>query len=131
MVVLLSQVVGLAVLVLLVLSSRQGMPATRDLLAAACVGVSGAVGLACFYKALAIGTMSVVAPVTATGALIPVVVGLGGGDKPDALQALGMIAAVGGILLVTRDGETDPERARYSRMSIVLAFAAALMIGLG
>jgi drug/metabolite transporter (DMT)-like permease len=131
LVVLLSQLIGLAVLAVLVVSSRQGMPASADLFAAACVGLTGAVGLGCFYTALAIGAMSVVAPITATGALVPVVVGIAGGDSPGALQAVGMVAAVVGILLVTQDGQAGPGRTRTSRLSIALAFAAALTIGVG
>ena len=40
--------------------------------------------------ALAIGTMSVVAPISATGAAVPVLVGLAEGERPSALQIAGM-----------------------------------------
>jgi drug/metabolite transporter (DMT)-like permease len=130
-VVLLSQVIGLFALVGLVVAAGQGMPHGTELLGAAGAGLTGAVGLGCFYRALALGKMSVVAPITATGAIVPVIVGLGDGDQPGGLQAAGMVAAVIGILLATQDGDDDAEGRRRSRTSIALAFAAAVSIGLG
>ena len=40
------------------------------------------VGLAAFYRALAMGTMSIVAPIAATGVCIPVIVGIADGEHP-------------------------------------------------
>ena len=49
---------------------------------AALSGLAGAIGLASFYRGLAIGNMGVVAPISSTAAIIPVVVGIASGDRP-------------------------------------------------
>ena len=64
-------------------------------------GVVGACGLAAFYAALAAGTMGVVAPIAATGVLVPVVAGLVRGDQPSALQGVGIAAALVGVVLAS------------------------------
>jgi len=45
------------------------------------------VALGCFYRALAIGTMSVVAQISATAAAVPVLVGLAEGERPSTLAS--------------------------------------------
>ena len=79
-VVLVSQSVGLiTLLVVLVLTDRQ-VPPAADLGWGALAGLCGMVGLVLFYQALATGTMSVVAPVTAViSAVVPVTFGLATG----------------------------------------------------
>ena len=52
-------------------------------------GLVGVVSLGCFYAALAGGTMGVVAPVAATGAIVPIGVGIAEGESPSALQLVG------------------------------------------
>jgi drug/metabolite transporter (DMT)-like permease len=64
-------------------------------------GLAGALGLAAFYAALAGGTMGVVAPLAATGAVVPVVVGLVRGEHPGALQAAGIVLALVGVVLAS------------------------------
>lgn len=64
-------------------------------------GVIGCVSLAAFYRALATGTMGVVAPVASLGVVVPVVVGLAGGETPAALQVAGIVAAVIGVVLAS------------------------------
>jgi drug/metabolite transporter (DMT)-like permease len=130
-VVLISQAIGLCAVALLAVIAGEATPESGDLAAAAIAGLTGAVGLGCFYQALAVGTMSVVAPVTATAAIVPVVIGLGDGDHPGSLQLVGMGTVALGVLLVTQDGETDPDKRRASRTSVGLALIAALSIGLG
>lgn len=95
---------------------------------AAFAGSAGIIALGCFYRALAIGTMSVVAPISATGAAVPVLVGLAEGERPGALQIAGMAVALGGVILASREpieeGAAPPNRA-----AIGLALVAALGFG--
>ena len=65
-------------------------------------GVAGGCALVLFYRGLAEGTMSVVAPVSACGAIVPVAAALLSGDQPNALAGLGVLAAVTGVVLVSR-----------------------------
>ena len=89
-----SQLVGLVVLVLtapLVAGSAGG----GDLAWGLAAGAGGAVGVALLYHGLAVGLMSVVAPVTAVGAAtLPVVFGLATGERPPALALLGVVLAL-------------------------------------
>jgi drug/metabolite transporter (DMT)-like permease len=64
-------------------------------------GIVGVVGLGAFYAALAQGTMGVIAPIAALGALIPVGVGLARGDEPSNLQLVGIAIAIVGVVLAS------------------------------
>jgi drug/metabolite transporter (DMT)-like permease len=71
-----------------------------DLLWGAAAGLCGMVGLLCFYRALAVGTMSIVSPITAVvSAIVPVVAGLLLGDRPEALAWVGIAIGIGAIVL--------------------------------
>jgi len=63
--------------------------------------VLGTVGLAAFYRGLAAGAMSVVAPIAAVAAVIPVAWGVATGDSLDLLQAVGIAVALAGSLLAS------------------------------
>ncbi|CCH88636.1 conserved membrane protein of unknown function [Modestobacter italicus] len=103
-VVVLSQAVGL--LALLVLLPWLGGPVQpADLAWGAAAGLAGAAGLVVFFRALASGVMSVVAPVTAvTAAAVPVLVGLASGDSVTAWAAVGIALALVAVVLVSADG---------------------------
>lgn len=89
--------------VLLALST-DGSPTRADLLWGALAGVGSGAGGAFLYRGLAAGRMGVVAPISAVGAaLLPVVVGVATGERPEALVWLGILAAVPGIWLVSRE----------------------------
>jgi drug/metabolite transporter (DMT)-like permease len=127
----LAQGVGLLLSVPLVVLSGRGFPAAGPALASLGAGVAVLVGLGCFYRALAAGTMSVVAPVAATGVAIPVLAGLLGGNHLAAVQALGMLAAVLGVVLCSRHRSAGRTAAgaRAHRDSIGLAVGAAVAFG--
>jgi drug/metabolite transporter (DMT)-like permease len=102
-----SQAVGLAGAVLVMLLAGRPWIGFSGLWPVLLGGIAGSVALMTFYKALAIGTMSIVAPITATSALLPFLWGPAGG--PDrALQRrailLALVATVGiGLMLVGYD----------------------------
>ncbi|MFM7719033.1 MAG: EamA family transporter, partial [Actinomycetota bacterium] len=78
-----------------------GDPTREDLLLGAASGALNCVGLIALYRALALGPMSVAAPVTSvTGAGTAVVAGLLGGERFTGLTALGAVAAVIAIVAV-------------------------------
>src|SRR5688572_2016699 len=66
LVMLVSQAAGLAGILILVLAAGEARPPGDALVAAALAGAGGALALSAFYHALAIGTMSIVAPISAT-----------------------------------------------------------------
>jgi drug/metabolite transporter (DMT)-like permease len=123
---------GLALVVLLT-AIAAGAPTAHDGAAtawAAASGVFGLVGLSAFYRALAIGRMSIVAPLSATGVFIPVLVGLASGERPRSLQLAGMVLATVGVVLAGREAPApDAEARRASRTAVLLALLAAVGFG--
>ena len=103
-VVAVSQAAGLVGL-LLVLPVLGGDPTGTDLVWGAVAGTTGAAGLLLFYRALAVGVMSVVAPVTAVStAALPVLGGLLLGERIGLLAALGIVLALTAVVLVAAEG---------------------------
>ncbi len=128
-VVAFSQLAGLLALVALLpwLGGRVG-PA--DLGWGAAAGVAGAAGLVVFFRTLARGVMSVVAPVTAvTAAAVPVLVGLAGGDRIDLWAALGILLALAAVVLVSAEGGLSALRTARPA-SVPPALLAGSMFGL-
>jgi drug/metabolite transporter (DMT)-like permease len=99
-------------------------------------GVGGGTGLAAFYRALSLGTMSVVSPVVACGAVVPFAIALATGERPSSLALAGAAAALAGAVLasVEERRSTSPERARAISLALVAAVALGLFVyflGLG
>jgi drug/metabolite transporter (DMT)-like permease len=70
-------------------------------------GVGSGSGTAFLYRGLSSGRMGVVAPVSAVGAvLVPLLVGILTGERPDALAWAGILIALPGIWLVSREEGT-------------------------
>jgi drug/metabolite transporter (DMT)-like permease len=81
-----------------------GAPSATDLWWGALAGVGAGAGTAFLYRGLAGGRMGVVAPVSGVGAtVIPVLIGVAGGERPAAFVWLGILAALPGIWLVSRE----------------------------
>ena len=88
--------VGLVLVVVALLISGEGLPPRDAILYALAAGVCGVSALGFFYSALAIGTMSIVAPISASGAALPVLVGVATGDALSALVAVGLVVTMAG-----------------------------------
>ncbi len=96
--------VGAFVFSALVALVTRGEPTTADLTWGALGGIGSGLGGAFLYRGLAAGRMGVVAPVSAVGAaILPVVVAVTTGERPELLVWLGIAAAVPGIWLVSRE----------------------------
>lgn len=91
-------------------------------------GIGGGIGLAAFYRALAVGTMSVVSPVAACGALVPFGLALATGERPSILVVGGAVAALAGAVAasIEEHGSGVPGR----RQGALLAVGAAIALGL-
>jgi drug/metabolite transporter (DMT)-like permease len=125
-VVALSQVIGLAALVVL-LPWLGGDASTADLAWGAGAGLAGATGLVIFFRTLARAVMSVVAPVTAvTAAAVPVAVGLLGGERVGPWASAGIVLALVAIVLVSAEnGVAELRRARATGLGPALLAGAA------
>jgi drug/metabolite transporter (DMT)-like permease len=128
-VLVVSQAAGLTSIALVVAVRGVGPPEARYLGYAALAGVAGAVGLAALYQGLAVGPMSIVAPISATAAVVPVVAGVVTGERPSAAQAVGIGLAVVGVALASRSQGADEAR-RGETTGVALALVAALSFGL-
>jgi drug/metabolite transporter (DMT)-like permease len=91
-------------------------------------GLVGLVGLGAVYRGMAIGVVSVVSTIAATGPVIPLVVGLVLGERPTLVQFVGMALALGGIGLLAVDRGTV-ESGRRLVPGVGLALLAALAFG--
>src|SRR5688500_5070652 len=94
--------VGGAVALALVVGALGAVGGTSALAWGVVAGAFGGSGLMFFYRGLAIGPMSIVAPVAACGAAVPVVVAFLLGQVPSAVAIGGIAAALVGIVLVSR-----------------------------
>jgi drug/metabolite transporter (DMT)-like permease len=102
-----SQLAGAAALLVAFALSGQ-RPEASGIAWGAASGVVAAVGVLLFYRALAIGPTSVVSPVVASGVAIPVLVGAFWGELPSAVVVVGLLAAVGGLAIVSLVNSEDP-----------------------
>lgn len=130
-VVLWSHVVGLMAL-LVMAPLLGGDPTPKALGFGAAAGVVGGLGVALLYRAMSMGSMSVVAPVAALlSAVVPVMAGVVRGERPEIAALLGIAIALLAITLVSRqDSPTGVKRDRHEARAVLLALAAGLGFGL-
>jgi drug/metabolite transporter (DMT)-like permease len=119
------QVSGLVAIAVIVAVRGSG-PADWTSLLAVPAAVSGTLGLYAYYRGMAVGAMSVVAPIAGISAVLPVVVGIASGDRPSPLKILGIACALAGVYLASHEpGRTGPRVAA----GVGLALLAALGFG--
>ncbi len=127
-VLVVSQAIGLAGAAVWLIASGDAAPGLDDLLPAAGAGLCGAIGLAALYRGMAVGAMGIVAPISAAGPVVPLVVDLGRGVSPSPLQWAGIAAVLGGITLLAREPGATPGTRLAA--GVALALVAALAFGL-
>src|SRR5207244_10616816 len=110
---------GLLAAVAVEVATGEPFPSTRAAVDAILAGTAGIFALGAFYRALAIGTMSIVAPISATGVALPVIVGIATGDRPSAIVVAGLVITTLGVALASREIHDDETKAAAGRMSLV------------
>jgi drug/metabolite transporter (DMT)-like permease len=123
-----SQPAGLVLIGIIILLFGADPISADKLAIAALAGAASLCGLWAFYAAMAMGTVSVVAPIASLGVLVPVVVGLVRGDAPAPIQLVGLVPAIAGLVILGY--EEKPEHAGIARRSILLAMIAGLGFGI-
>jgi len=118
------QIGGLVVIALIVAIRGKG-PAGSEALLAIPAAISGTLGLFAYYQGMAVGAMSIVAPIAGISAAVPVVFGIATGDRPSLWQWLGIGAALGGVFLASR----DPGHGGRVAAGVGLALLAAIGFG--
>jgi len=125
----LSQAIGLVGVLLWVLVASDPFPGVPELLPAALAGVAGAIGLGALYRGLAVGAMGIVAPISAASPLVPLAVDAARGVVPDALQVLGVVLVVAGIITLSRDPGSGSQRiAAGAGLAVVAALGFGLFV---
>jgi drug/metabolite transporter (DMT)-like permease len=114
---------------LVIAVTQEPLPGTRAVVFSLLAGMAGITALGGFYRALAIGTMSIVAPISATGVALPVIVGVATGDRLSTVVSAGLVVTVAGVILASREQHEDAGRAATGRLSIGLALLAAVGFG--
>ena len=124
-VLLVSQSVGLAGIVLVIVVGRQAIPDVRDLVWGAAAGLAGVLGLATLYRGLARGAAAIVSPTAAlVGTAAPILAGVLLGEEPALASWIGIGLALPaiGLLSLAKD--------RHRRLD-ALSLAAGVLAGLG
>jgi drug/metabolite transporter (DMT)-like permease len=122
------QCAGLVVAAAVVAAAGDAAPSARQLAWASFAGVVGVLGLTAFYRALAVGAMGIVAPITATASVVPLVYGLARGERPSTLQEIGVALAAAGVVAASL--ERVPERSgRRLGAGVGFALLAAASFG--
>jgi drug/metabolite transporter (DMT)-like permease len=122
-----SQLAGL-ILMAAITGSTSSFPDGRTAAYGAIAGAAGVAAVAAFYRGMAIGRISIVAPVSATGVIIPVAVGLARGERPGSLALVGMALAFVGVVLAS--AEDEPGGTRSLAAGVPLALVAAFGFGI-
>jgi drug/metabolite transporter (DMT)-like permease len=64
-------------------------------------GGFGAVSLYTFYKAMSLGTMSIVSPLLSLGSVLAFALAVAGGERPSSLAVVGALVALAGAILAS------------------------------
>jgi drug/metabolite transporter (DMT)-like permease len=121
-----SQPFGLAALGIAVAVRGTGIPGD-EVAWSALSAVLGTIGLFGFYRGMAAGAISVVTPIAALAAAIPVIWGVAvSGDHVSGLQGIGFVAAIGGSMAASL--ELRPGRTQLAA-GVGWAFLAMLAFG--
>ncbi len=123
-----SQIAGMLAISPAILSARQSI-APESVAWGVGAGLIGGIAQLVFYQALAVGLVSIVAPVSACGIVVPVVVAFAMGEAPDPFALAGITAVIAGIIVVSLRPGSTPDDAVDRRSGLVLALGAALGFG--
>jgi drug/metabolite transporter (DMT)-like permease len=129
-VLLVSQSFGLAAAVVLVLALRDAPPPAHIFVLSAAAGIVAVMALGLLFRGLALGRMSIVAPLSAIGGgVLPVVWGLLRGERPSALALAGVGVALVAAAIVGRGAEHDPAATISPRLELALGAGAGVGFG--
>jgi drug/metabolite transporter (DMT)-like permease len=90
------------------LLTAAGGPSPGEVAAAGVAGAGNAVGLLAFYRAAAIGPLSIAAPLGSLGAVVPVLLGVAQGEGIGGLKLIAIAIALTGVALAARPGRARP-----------------------
>ena len=124
-VLLWAQVGGVVAIAIAVAIHGEG-PHGAAILLAIPAAVSGTLGLYAYYRGMAIGAMTVVAPIAGVSAIVPVAFGIAAGDHPRPAQYAGVACAIVGVGLASLEQQGGT---RHLAAGVGLAALAAVGFG--
>lgn len=89
-------------------------------------GAFSGIGVLSYYRALSIGTMSIVSPIAACGSIVTLGIALVAGERPSTLALVGVLVALTGGALASFQ---EHARGGASRRAVLLAVLTAFMFG--
>jgi drug/metabolite transporter (DMT)-like permease len=89
--------------------------------------ISGTLGLFAYYRGIAVGAVSIVAPIAGVSAVVPVIVGIASGESPSTWQLAGIACALLGVFLAAR----EPRSAGETGLAAGVGLAILAAIGFG
>lgn len=127
-----SQFIGLVLLAIALPFLPAATASSQDWIWGFIAGFSGGIGVALLYRALAVGTMAVVAPTTAViAAMIPVLFASIMGERLGLWTLVGVGLALAAILLVSRPApEAEAEHRPHGSRGFPPGFGLALLSGM-
>src|SRR3954452_1987779 len=125
-----SQGAGLVLTGAFIVIGGGAVPDGRGLLFGVAAGVCATIGLGALYQGLAVGPMSVVAPITALEVVVPVTVGFVRGDRPDSVKIAGSVIGVIGVVLASRETAAYPDATAPRIRAFASGVVAAVSLGL-
>jgi drug/metabolite transporter (DMT)-like permease len=118
-------------MLVLVAPALGGDATPRAMGVGAVAGVFGGAGVALFYRGLSLGSMSVVAPIAALlSAAVPVVAGLGSGERPPLAALAGIGMALLAVTMVSRERPGERGDRALRMQPLLLAIGAGVAFGL-
>lgn len=120
-----SQIVGIVAAAAALLALRPPAPGRDLLLYGSLSGAALALALGCLYQGMRVGRISLVVPISATAAVVPVIWGVAGGDVVGSLQVAALAAALAGVVLASADRSDSGSRGIAAGVAFALVAAAA------
>jgi drug/metabolite transporter (DMT)-like permease len=132
LVVVSGHIVSLLVLLAICFGMHLALPGRHDLLFAALGGFEGALALALFYRALAMGAMGLTAALTGLlTALVPVLFSILHDGLPTALAAIGLVMGLAAIGLITHSPGVKGTAEKQATPPAALLLGALAGLGFG
>ncbi|PZR76284.1 MAG: EamA/RhaT family transporter [Chthoniobacterales bacterium] len=126
-----SQLVGLVLLLIVLSFLPAATISSRDWVWGFVAGLSGGIGVAFLYRALAVGAMAIVAPTTAViAAIIPVLFAFLMGERLRPLTLVGVAVALIAIALVSRPATPNDTSQQSTKRSLPPGLGLAVLAGL-
>jgi len=128
-----SQLVGGVCIISIALVTHAPLT-TSALIWGAAAGLCGLVGLLSLYRGLALGPMSLVSPISASGSVVPLIFAVLRGNVPSLLALSGIVLALIGIVMASLTiGDSTTQHLKWHQMlrqpGIIFAVIAAIAFG--